>query len=53
LEDFSTLVSLKNGQVKLGWKVFRLGNNSADEQNGRTQGNKDLKEFKENKLQHK
>jgi hypothetical protein len=29
------------------------GNHNADEQNGSTQGNNDLKEFKDNQLQHK
>jgi hypothetical protein len=50
---YKTLVGLHNGQVELGWKVLKLGNSSADEQNGSTQGNKDLKKFKENQLQNK
>jgi hypothetical protein len=51
--NLSTLVGLQNGQVELGWKVFRPENNSADEHNGSTQGSKNLKEFKDNQLQHK
>jgi hypothetical protein len=43
----------KNGQVECGWKVFIPGNHSANEKNGSTQGNKDLKELKDNHLQHK
>jgi hypothetical protein len=35
------------------WKLFRPGNNSADEKNGSMQGIKDMKEFKDNQLQHK
>jgi hypothetical protein len=37
--------------VELGWKVFRPRNNSENKKNGSIQGNKDLKKFKENKLQ--
>jgi hypothetical protein len=29
--NLSTLVGLQNDQVELGWKVFILGNHSADE----------------------
>jgi hypothetical protein len=51
--NLSTLFGLQNGQGELGWKVFRPGNNSADEKNGSTQCSKDLKDFKDNRLQHK
>jgi hypothetical protein len=34
-------------------KCSEPGNHSVDEKNGRTQGNNDLKEFKDNQLQQK
>jgi hypothetical protein len=48
-----TLVGLQNSQGELGWKVFRPRNSSANEKNGITQGIKDLKEFKDNRIQPK
>jgi hypothetical protein len=42
------MVGLQNGQAELGWKVFKPWDRSVDEKNGSTQGNKDLKKFKDN-----
>jgi hypothetical protein len=46
-------MELQKGQVGLGWKVLNKKKQGTNEQNEGTQGSQNLKEFKDNHLQHK
>jgi hypothetical protein len=46
-------LELQDGQVGLGWKMFRSRNNSAQMSTMRAQGCKDLEGFKDGYMEHK